>query len=152
MAQQVELGRRQRDALPVTRHAPPLQVEKWVKGSPVAGFEKGEYAMPSYAGVANDSQVEALVLFIALSLVAVLVFLLRWVAAPQQHRYLYLAWFMCGIAFNNHQSLIVITIASMPAASRSSRASPCCTARAGRSACSRCPATATSSPTTTWRA
>ncbi|MFA6545198.1 MAG: cytochrome c [Limisphaerales bacterium] len=30
----------------------------------VAGFEKGEYAMPSYAGVANDSQVEALILFI----------------------------------------------------------------------------------------
>ncbi|MBI3882176.1 MAG: c-type cytochrome [Verrucomicrobia bacterium] len=30
----------------------------------VAGFEQGEYAMPSYAGVANDSQIEALVLFI----------------------------------------------------------------------------------------
>jgi mono/diheme cytochrome c family protein len=30
----------------------------------VAGFEKGEYAMPSYAGVLTDSQVDALVLFI----------------------------------------------------------------------------------------
>jgi mono/diheme cytochrome c family protein len=30
----------------------------------VAGYEKGEYAMPSYAGVVNDSQVEALVLYI----------------------------------------------------------------------------------------
>lgn len=30
----------------------------------VKGFEKGEYAMPSYAGVVTDSQVEALVLFI----------------------------------------------------------------------------------------
>ena len=30
----------------------------------VRGFEKGEYAMPSYAGVLNDSQIESLVLFI----------------------------------------------------------------------------------------
>jgi mono/diheme cytochrome c family protein len=29
-----------------------------------AGFEKGEYAMPSYAGVLNDSQIEALILYI----------------------------------------------------------------------------------------
>ena len=29
-----------------------------------AGFEKGEYAMPSYAGVLNDSQIDSLVLFI----------------------------------------------------------------------------------------
>lgn len=30
----------------------------------VAGFEQGEYAMPSFAGVANDSQIDALILFI----------------------------------------------------------------------------------------
>lgn len=30
----------------------------------VKGFERGEYAMPSYAGVVTDSQVEALILFI----------------------------------------------------------------------------------------
>ena len=29
-----------------------------------AGYEKGEYAMPSYAGVLNDSQIESLVLYI----------------------------------------------------------------------------------------
>jgi mono/diheme cytochrome c family protein/glucose/arabinose dehydrogenase len=29
-----------------------------------AGFEKGEYAMPSYAGVLNESQIESLVLYI----------------------------------------------------------------------------------------
>jgi mono/diheme cytochrome c family protein len=29
-----------------------------------AGFEKGEYAMPSFAGVLNDSQIDSLVLFI----------------------------------------------------------------------------------------
>jgi mono/diheme cytochrome c family protein len=30
----------------------------------VSGYEKGEYAMPSYAGVVNDSQIEALVLYL----------------------------------------------------------------------------------------
>jgi mono/diheme cytochrome c family protein len=30
----------------------------------VKGFEKGEYAMPSYAGVMSDSQIESLILFI----------------------------------------------------------------------------------------
>ena len=42
-----------------------------------------------------------------LSLVLVLVFLLRWIYAPQQRRYLYWAMFMYGICFNNHQTLIV---------------------------------------------
>ena len=42
------------------------------------------------------------------SLLGVLVFLLRWVYAPHQHRYLYAAFFMYGICFNNHQSLLPI--------------------------------------------
>jgi tetratricopeptide (TPR) repeat protein len=42
------------------------------------------------------------------SLLAVVVFLLRWVYAPHQHRYLYAAFFMYGICFNNHQSLLPI--------------------------------------------
>ncbi|HMJ90848.1 MAG TPA: DUF2723 domain-containing protein [Candidatus Acidoferrum sp.] len=46
-----------------------------------------------------------------LSLVGVLVCLLRWVHGPHQYRYLYFAWFLCGISFNNHQSLLVITLA-----------------------------------------
>jgi mono/diheme cytochrome c family protein len=29
-----------------------------------AGFEKGEYAMPSFAGVLSDAQVESVVLFL----------------------------------------------------------------------------------------
>ena len=29
-----------------------------------AGFEKGEYAMPSFAGVLNGSQIESLILYI----------------------------------------------------------------------------------------
>jgi tetratricopeptide (TPR) repeat protein len=42
-----------------------------------------------------------------LSLVGVLACLLRWVYAPHQRRYLYLAGFLFGICFNNHQTLIV---------------------------------------------
>src|SRR5881394_2100710 len=42
-----------------------------------------------------------------LSLSGVLVSLLRWIYAPHQRRYLYLAFFCFGICFNNHQSLLV---------------------------------------------
>ncbi|MBI5383730.1 MAG: DUF2723 domain-containing protein [Verrucomicrobia bacterium] len=47
----------------------------------------------------------------ALSLVGVMVALMRWLYAPHQHRYLYLAWFIFGIAFNNHQSVLVCALA-----------------------------------------
>jgi tetratricopeptide (TPR) repeat protein len=42
------------------------------------------------------------------SLMFVVVFLMRWVYAPHQHRYLYWAFFAHGICTNNHQSLLVI--------------------------------------------
>jgi len=42
-----------------------------------------------------------------LSLVLVMLFLLRWIYAPEQWRYLYWAFFMFGICFTNHQSLLV---------------------------------------------
>lgn len=45
-----------------------------------------------------------------LSLTGVLACLLRWIYAPQQFRYLYLAFFWFGICFNNHQSLLVIAM------------------------------------------
>jgi thioredoxin-like negative regulator of GroEL len=45
-----------------------------------------------------------------LSLVGVLVSLMRWIHAPHQRRYLYLAFFLFGICFNNHQSLLVIAM------------------------------------------
>lgn len=48
--------------------------------------------------------------FSVLSLIAVLLFLLRWVYAPHQNRYLYLAFFMYGICVNNHQSLLPIAM------------------------------------------
>ena len=44
------------------------------------------------------------------SLLGVVVFLLRWVYAPHQHRYLFAAFFMYGICFNNHQSLLPIVM------------------------------------------
>src|SRR4051812_315428 len=48
--------------------------------------------------------------FSVLSLMGVLCFLLRWVYAPQQRKYLYLAAFTFGICLNNHQTLIVATM------------------------------------------
>lgn len=45
-----------------------------------------------------------------LSLTAVLCMLLRWVYAPHQVRYLYWAFFLSGICFTNHMTLIVAAI------------------------------------------
>ena len=42
-----------------------------------------------------------------LSLAAVLMCMMRWIYAPHQRRYLYMAFFWYGICFNNHQSLPV---------------------------------------------
>ena len=44
------------------------------------------------------------------SLMGVLLCLMRWIYAPYQHRYLYLAFFLYGICVNNHQSLLVIAM------------------------------------------
>src|SRR2546426_4048403 len=45
-----------------------------------------------------------------LSMTGVLACMLRWIYAPHQRRYLYMAFFWFGISFNNHQSLIVIVL------------------------------------------
>ena len=45
-----------------------------------------------------------------LSLMGVLCCLLRWVYAPEQRRYLYVAFILFGICFTNHQTLIVATM------------------------------------------
>ncbi len=45
--------------------------------------------------------------FGVLSFAAVLCLLLRWMYAPHQRRYLYWAFFLFGISFTNHQTLIV---------------------------------------------
>jgi tetratricopeptide (TPR) repeat protein len=47
----------------------------------------------------------------SLSLIGGVVCLMHWTYAPNQYRYLYFSWFLCGISFNNHQSLFVITVA-----------------------------------------
>ena len=46
----------------------------------------------------------------ALSMTGVLCCMLRWIYAPHQRRYLYMAFFWFGICFNNHQSLLVISL------------------------------------------
>jgi tetratricopeptide (TPR) repeat protein len=45
--------------------------------------------------------------FSVLSLMGVVALLLRWIYAPHQRRYLYWAWFLFGVCFTNHQTLIV---------------------------------------------
>jgi tetratricopeptide (TPR) repeat protein len=48
--------------------------------------------------------------FCVLSLMGLMLFLLRWTYAPHQSRYLCLAFFLHGICFNNHQSLLVAVL------------------------------------------
>ncbi len=48
--------------------------------------------------------------FSVASLMAVLLCLLRWIYAPHQRRYLYLALFFHGVCFTNHQTLIVAAL------------------------------------------
>ncbi|MDB6065202.1 MAG: hypothetical protein JWR26_1410 [Pedosphaera sp.] len=48
--------------------------------------------------------------FSVLSLMGVMCCVLRWMYAPYQRRYIYMAWFLFGICFTNHQTLIVAAI------------------------------------------
>ncbi|MEI9962252.1 MAG: DUF2723 domain-containing protein [Limisphaerales bacterium] len=45
--------------------------------------------------------------FSVLSFMGVLLCLMRWIYAPDQRRYLYLAFFLFGICFTNHQTLLL---------------------------------------------
>ncbi len=45
-----------------------------------------------------------------LSLMGVFVCLMRWIYIPAERKYLYWAFFLFGICFNNHQSLVVVAI------------------------------------------
>lgn len=45
--------------------------------------------------------------FSVLSLAIVMILMMRWMYAPEQRQYLYLAMFMFGICFTNHQSLLI---------------------------------------------
>src|ERR1043165_2845567 len=84
------------------------RVENWI--CLVCGFVSG--VMIGFNGFMWSQAVIVEVYTLSmLSLVGVLCCLLRWTHGPTQYRYFYFAWFLCGIAFNNHQSLLVITIA-----------------------------------------
>jgi tetratricopeptide (TPR) repeat protein len=78
--------------------------EHWI--NLVAGFAAG--MLLGYNGFMWSQAVIVEVYTLSvLSLVLVLVFLLRWIYAPQQRKYLYWAAFMFGICLNNHQTLVV---------------------------------------------
>jgi tetratricopeptide (TPR) repeat protein len=55
----------------------------------------------------SQSNIVEVYSFSVLSFMGVVCSLLRWVYAPHQKRYLYLAWFLFGICFVNHQTLIL---------------------------------------------
>ena len=75
----------------------------------VAGFVAG--TLQAFDGYMwSQSIIVEVYALTVLSLMTVLLGLLRWTYAPHQHRYLYLAFFMYGIGFNNHQSLLVIAL------------------------------------------
>lgn len=58
----------------------------------------------------SQSVIVEVYMFGVVSLMIVLLCLLRWIYAPHQLRYAYLALFMFGVCFTNHQSLIVAAI------------------------------------------
>ena len=75
----------------------------------VSGFVAG--LLLGYNGYMwSQSVIVEVYAFSVLSLMGVMLFLLRWVYAPHQNRYLYLAFFMYGICVNNHQSLLPIAM------------------------------------------
>lgn len=72
----------------------------------VSGFVAG--ALIGYNGFMwSQSIIVEVYAFSVTSFMVVLLFLLRWIYAPHQKRYLYLALFFHGICFTNHQTLIV---------------------------------------------
>ncbi len=72
----------------------------------VAGFVAG--GLLGFNGYMwSQSVIVEVYSFSVLSLMGVLVCLLRWIYAPHQRRYLYWAFFLFGICFTNHQTLIV---------------------------------------------
>ncbi len=72
----------------------------------VAGFVAG--MLLAYNGYMwSQSIIVEVYPFSVLSLMGVVGCLLRWIYAPHQRRYLYVAWLLFGVCFTNHQTLIV---------------------------------------------
>jgi tetratricopeptide (TPR) repeat protein len=81
--------------------------QHWI--SLVCGFAGG--VMMGFNGFMwSQALIVEVYTFSVLSFVGVLCFLLRWIYAPHQRRYLYYAAFLFGICLNNHQTLIVATM------------------------------------------
>ncbi|HEX4342224.1 MAG TPA: tetratricopeptide repeat protein, partial [Verrucomicrobiae bacterium] len=75
----------------------------------VAGFVTG--ILMGYDGFMwSQSVIVEVYSFSVLSFIGTILCLLRWVYAPHQRRYLYLAFFLFGICFTNHQTLICATV------------------------------------------
>jgi hypothetical protein len=73
---------------------------------PVSGFVAG--MLLGFNGFMwSQSVIVEVYSFSVASLMVVLLCLLRWIYAPRNRRYLYLALFFHGICFTNHQTLIV---------------------------------------------
>src|SRR5688572_10743832 len=86
----------------------PRQAENWI--CVVSGFVAG--LLIGFNGFMwSQSVIVEVYTLSILSLAGVLLCLMRWIYAPHQNRYLYLAFFWFGICFNNHQSLLVVAIA-----------------------------------------
>ena len=79
---------------------------RWESGlCTVSGFVSG--ALLAFNGFMwSQAVIVEVYTFSVLSFLAVLCFLLRWIYAPEQRRYLYWASFLFGICFTNHQTLI----------------------------------------------
>ncbi|HWX20180.1 MAG TPA: tetratricopeptide repeat protein [Candidatus Binatia bacterium] len=74
-----------------------------------SGFVAG--ALIGYNGFMwSQSVIVEVYSFSVASLMVVLLCLLRWIYAPHQRRWLYLALFVHGISFTNHQTLVVAAI------------------------------------------
>ena len=81
--------------------------KKWENGlCVVAGFVAG--SLLAFNGFYwSQAVIVEVYCFGVLSLMGVLCCLLRWVYAPHQYRYLYIAALLFGICFTNHQTLLV---------------------------------------------
>ena len=84
--------------------------QKWERAiSLVAGFAAG--MLLGFNGFMWSQAVIVEVYTLSfLNFALVLCLLMRWLYAPHQHRYLYLAYFLFGVCFTNHQTLLLAAV------------------------------------------
>ncbi len=81
--------------------------ESWISG--VAGFSAG-MLMAFNGFMWSQAVIVEVYTLSVLSLMGVFACLMRWMYIPSQRKYLYWTFFLFGICFNNHQSLVVAAI------------------------------------------